>query len=460
MGLFPINHTNTELLATYDNYVVLDIENPNARGNSICALGLLIVKNGIIADKKYTLLNPEDRFDRTNSQITGLTESMVLNSPILKDFWPEISHILSSETIVGHNIKYDLSVLSKALYRYNIKVPAFKYICTLELSQNFISTQSYSLTNLMSQMGISYNAHNALEDAYAAYYLFKNLTNTFGVKNVLSNTYKYEYRLNNNLDSKLSSNINDLHGIIAGITYDGTVDNAEVQLLQKWFDNNVQYKEYALFHNILSELAIILEDGIVTSYEMNRLTTLVDSINHSKIYNDSTLRIQVLEGILKGISCNEQIADIEVVNLKSWLEYNDYLKGVYPYDKIVNAIEKILSDGIVTEEEIAYLSCEINEILNPIADCTDLELNGKTFCLTGDFKSGTKAEIEKRISEKGGIKKTGVSGNLNYLFVGGLGSDAWKYGNIGGKIAKAQELQEKGKDIKIISEDDLLSHLI
>ena len=52
-----------------------------------------------------------------------------------------------------------------------------------------------------------------------------------------------------------------------------------------------------------------------------------------------------------------------------------------------------------------------------------------------------------------------MSGKLDYLFVGGLGSEAWKYGNIGGKIARAQELQEKGKNIQIISEDDLIPFL-
>ena len=44
---------------------------------------------------------------------------------------------------------------------------------------------------------------------------------------------------------------------------------------------------------------------------------------------------------------------------------------------------------------------------------------------------------------------------MNYLIVGGVGSDAWKFGKIGGKQAKAQELNEKGANIKIIEEDIL-----
>lgn len=100
--------------AKANNFVVLDIENPNSRGNSICAIGMLVIEDGTLTRKEYSLINPEDRFDRTNSEITGITESMVLNSPTLKEYWPEIGTVLSNSVIIGHNIKYDLSVLSKA----------------------------------------------------------------------------------------------------------------------------------------------------------------------------------------------------------------------------------------------------------------------------------------------------------------------------------------------------------
>lgn len=85
--------------AKANNFVVLDIENPNSRGNSICAIGMLVIEDGTLTRKEYSLINPEDRFDRTNSEITGITESMVLNSPTLKEYWPEIGTVLSNEVI-------------------------------------------------------------------------------------------------------------------------------------------------------------------------------------------------------------------------------------------------------------------------------------------------------------------------------------------------------------------------
>lgn len=387
------------------NYIFLDIENPNSRGNSICAIGLLVIKNGEVIDKKYSLINPEDRFDRTNSEITGLTESMVLDAPTLKEIWPELEPLLLNAIIIGHNIKYDLNVLSKSLDRYDISAPTFQYICTLQLSRELISSKSYKLSSLLSAIGFSYQAHNALEDAHAAYQLFKYLVSSFNLKKISVNVYEYAHTLKETLDLKLESNINDLYGIIEGINYDGVIDSLEIQYLQKWVDDNIKYKNYALFDRIINELTAILEDGIVTDYERKSLITLVDSVKHSKMYNEATLNIQILEGLIKGIVCNKEIRDIEIINLQTWLDHNDFLKGVYPYDKVLNAVEKILSDGIITEDEKIYLAQEFNEILNPVASCESIDFENKTFCLTGDFKAGAKAEIEKKISDKGGIKK-------------------------------------------------------
>ena len=144
------------------NYAILDIENPNARGNSICAIGLIIVQDGKISERKYSLINPEDRFDRMNSEITGLTESMVLDAPTLPECWKEIEAVLCENTIVGHSIRYDLSVLSKALERYDLAVPEFHYICTLKLSQSLINSDSYKLGKLVNDIGYTYHENTAV----------------------------------------------------------------------------------------------------------------------------------------------------------------------------------------------------------------------------------------------------------------------------------------------------------
>lgn len=62
-------------------------------------------------------------------------------------------------------------------------------------------------------------------------------------------------------------------------------------------------------------------------------------------------------------------------------------------------------------------------------------------------------EIYKRLQNLSVIEKTGVSSKLNYLIIGGVSSNAWKFRKIGRKQVKAQELNEKGVNIKIIDEN-------
>lgn len=438
-----------------NDYISVDIENPNARGNSICSIGIIVVKNKKVVEQKYSLINPEDRFDINNSNITGLNYSDVKDAPTFKEYWKNIKELLEKNIIVGHNITYDLTVIAKALERYDIKVPIFNYYCTLKLSRSFINSNSYSLNNLCDLLNINLeNHHNALEDAKASQKLFEYLDNNNDIGN--SEKFEFERVLLDNLDSKLETNINTLYGIIKGINYDKKIDDKEIEKLKVWVEDNRIYKQYALFDRIILKLEEILNDNKITEYEKIELEKLVTSINNSKIYSESTLSLQILNGILDGIVCDQKVNQKEIENLNAWLKQNDYLKDVYPYDKVLLEVSKVLEDRILTEEESNYILGIFNEILHPeFNNDENIDFDGKTFCLTGEFKNATKQEISKKLQDLGGIEKTGVSSKLNYLIVGGVGSESWKFGKIGGKQAKTQELNEKGANIKIIDEDSL-----
>lgn len=437
------------------DYISVDIENPNVRGNSICSIGIIIVKNNKIIDKKYSLINPEDRFDVNNSQITGLTYSDVKDAPTFKEYWKSVEDLFKNNIVVGHNVTYDLTVISKALERYDIVVPEFNYYCTLKLSRKYINTNSYSLNSLCDLLNINLvNHHNALEDALASQEIFEYLNRNDNIGD--SEKFEFINELSEGLDSRLETNINILHGIIKGINYDDIIDDKEIEKLRLWVEDNRLYKQYSLFNRIINKLEQILEDDVITEYEKIELEKLVTSIKVSKIYNEATLALQILNGILDGIVCNQKVNQKEIENLKIWLNQNDYLKDVYPYDKVLLEVNKVLEDGILTEEESNYIFCIFNEIVNPNFNNDDnINFKGKTFCLTGEFKGASKQDISKKLQELGGIEKTGVSSKLDYLIVGSVGSDAWKFGKIGGKQAKAQELIEKGAKIKIIEEENL-----
>ena len=90
----------------------------------------------------------------------------------------------------------------------------------------------------------------------------------------------------------------------------------------------------------------------------------------------------------------------------------------------------------------------------------DLDLSkfvGKQICLSGNFYSCSKSDMAERLKSIGANIKSDVSSKTDYVIVGNGGNEKWSCGNYGNKIKKALELQEKGKNIKIIKEEDILT---
>ena len=146
---------------------------------------------------------------------------------------------------------------------------------------------------------------------------------------------------------------------------------------------------------------------------MNEKLELIEAVSttrHSMMYNESRVSLQILKGIIDGIISDKIIEDNEIHNLKRWLKDNDYLSDIYPYDKIVLDVNKVLEDGVISYEEKERLLKDFNEIINPSKDCCNiLDFTGKTFCLTGEFLFGSKAEVCEFLKQKGAIEKSGVS---------------------------------------------------
>ncbi len=440
-------------------YVLLDIETPNTRGNSICAIAAVLVENDVIIDRRFSLINPEDRFDIINSKITGIDDEQVQSAPTLKEYWGEVREWLKDSIIIGHNVAYHLSVLSRALKRYDIEPDPFHYICTLELGRKYIKAESYKLETLVQTLGYEPVSHVALNDALAAGALFQHIKARNSLAEEEVHTYSFVESNIDKISERLVANLHSLSGIIQGILYEDEISQAKIKRLRKWIEDNLQYKRYALFAKIIDTLNVVLEDNAVDNYDKMKLRCLVTKYDSSKLYSETSLGMQILQGILEGITCDDEISERKILKLKEWMAEHDYLTGIYPYDKLVSIVHDVIEDGVIDKGEKGTLLETIKEFADPMSAHNnmgnDFSLKDKSFCLTGEFLSVSKEEFAKRLKEKGAIEKKVVSTKLDYLFVGGMGSNAWKFGKMGGDIARALELQEKGAKVQIVAEADM-----
>lgn len=169
------NVTKSKDLSFPDVYISLDVETPNRHNNSISQIGLYLIENGRIAQNYCTLINPEDRFDPINRQITGLNPSMVARAPKLNEYWPLICDLFREYVIVAHNATFDLNVLCKSLKRYNISFPEIKFVCTYVESINKLpSLSKHTLSALAEYYGVQpEKEHDAGCDAKICHIVFE-----------------------------------------------------------------------------------------------------------------------------------------------------------------------------------------------------------------------------------------------------------------------------------------------
>lgn len=191
------------------------------------------------------------------------------------------------------------------------------------------------------------------------------------------------------------------------------------------------------------------------------------STKHEHHYNtrlsDTSVALCELREFLGTITCDGVISKSEFIFLEKWIERHPYLHGEYPYDAICTSIQAILTDGLIEANELEELLSLCNKLIDPVhyscCACSSSQIEGKNIVLSGEFCHGSKAVVEKILSERGAVIQKGVTKKTNFVLVGDCGSDAWVAGNYGTKVKKAMELQEKGVDIAIIREKDFFKEL-
>ena len=150
-------------------FVAIDFETANSKRSSACALGLVVVEQGIIKEKRYWLIKPSELyFDPFNVYIHGITEEDVRNEPEFPEVWAQAKAYLDGNLVFAHNASFDMSVLRYVFNEYGITYPELTYSCTRLLAKKtWPGLINYKLSTIAEYLGIVFQHHNAVEDARA-----------------------------------------------------------------------------------------------------------------------------------------------------------------------------------------------------------------------------------------------------------------------------------------------------
>ena len=165
-----------------DNLVFLDVETTGLsvdHGARVCEIAMLKIANG--TETEYsTLVNPGHPILPKYSQIHGITNSMVKESPMFSDIAQDIANFIDGSVLVCHNAPFDLGFISKQLMECGVASPEMYYLDTLIISRQYFSFQSNKLGDIARTLDIEIEqAHRAMSDVKTmqgiSKYLFDNL---------------------------------------------------------------------------------------------------------------------------------------------------------------------------------------------------------------------------------------------------------------------------------------------
>jgi DNA polymerase-3 subunit epsilon len=151
------------------NFVSLDFETATNYGSSACAIGIGIFEDDLLVDKYYRLIQPPlNEYLAMNVRIHGIHPDMTENEPDFACLWDEIRPLLEGKLVLAHCASFDIGVLRKTLDYHALEHPEFNYACTCQIAKKAWPTlPGHSLDKVARHLCITFQHHNALEDAVA-----------------------------------------------------------------------------------------------------------------------------------------------------------------------------------------------------------------------------------------------------------------------------------------------------
>ncbi|WP_018250156.1 PolC-type DNA polymerase III [Orenia marismortui] len=152
-----------------ETFVVFDLETTgfNPHNNEIIEIGAAKIKNGQIVDIYQSFVDPERSIPSEITELTGITNDMVLGAAKLSEAIEEFLEFVGDNTIVAHNLSFDLGFINDKLRRLHKEELSNPALDTLNLSRAILSElKSYKLNKLAKYFNKNLdNHHRASDDA-------------------------------------------------------------------------------------------------------------------------------------------------------------------------------------------------------------------------------------------------------------------------------------------------------
>ncbi len=164
-----------------ESYVVIDLETTglNANFDDIIEAAALKICNGEVTDTYQSFINPGYAIPDFITELTGISDDMVKDAPLINVVLPQFMNFLGDSIIVGHNVNFDINFIYDNLEKINCPAIQNDFIDTLRLCRKLYKQMSHHrLSDMVEALQIPVDTmHRSLSDCYSCLSVFKNCYN-------------------------------------------------------------------------------------------------------------------------------------------------------------------------------------------------------------------------------------------------------------------------------------------
>ncbi len=151
-------------------FAAIDFETANSYRGSVCSVGIVVVRDGIVTGSAHELIRPRPNFySWFTTRIHGMTAEDTDDAPEFPDVWDGIAPLVEGLPLVAHNSPFDEGCLRAVFELYEMAWPGYRFHCTCRAARRaFPQLPNHKLGTVAAHIGFDLvNHHHALADAEA-----------------------------------------------------------------------------------------------------------------------------------------------------------------------------------------------------------------------------------------------------------------------------------------------------
>lgn len=148
----------------------IDVETANSDPSSICQIGIVTIRHGIIKGQTSFLVDPEAQFNDFNVRLHGIGQDTVRAAETLPQLERMLRRLLERTVLVSHT-GFDRIAMDGAMERYDLRPLRARWLDSAMVARRAWPQKyrrHWNLAAIAGDLGIAFRHHDAAEDARVA----------------------------------------------------------------------------------------------------------------------------------------------------------------------------------------------------------------------------------------------------------------------------------------------------